>query len=207
MICKLVQTEKGLFSAAFNIYRGTQLIGAVSLQGRLGSMEAAIYGTYYDTEFKMEFGKDCHVKAKTFRPYLITQDSIQVGTIYQTNYNGGMFRKFNFHQMIKKDLIYDLFPISFGNEGSRCPVYCGNIQIAQIEKGCTVYDELHVYDFFAEDKSAGLVSLLFCLYMYVIACYKPGQKLTEAVSKSFSVTTNRLLKEKYNSYFKNGIKE
>ena len=98
-------------------------------------------------------------------------------------------------------MIFDLFPIGFGNEGSKSPIYNGNKQIAQIEKDCIVYNDLHNYRIFAEDSFASQIAILFCIYMYINVGYKSGEKVISSKVKVVSITTNKLLKEKYNPEF------
>ena len=207
MILNLIQTNKELFAASFVICRGLDEIGTVSLQGKMGSMEASIIGSFYDTGFEMGFER-CHsIEKKVFRPYLIKQDGVEIGAVYQTKYNGGLFQKFEFHQMKNNGLFYDLFPIDMGEDGCKCPIYRDGKQIAQVEKECVVYNDLHHYQVFASDAAAGLISVLFCLYMYVNGCYKPGEKAVISKSKTVAVTLNKRLKAMYNAHFKEGITE
>lgn len=202
MVLDVMQVSKDLFSASFVIKHENTQIGNFSLQGRLGSMEAEIQGTIHEQFFKMSYGKkdDLDV-AHPFRPYLIYKGNIPDGTVYQTKFNGGFFKKFDYHQMNLNGMIFDLFPIGFGNEGSKSPIYNGNKQIAQIEKDCIVYNDLHNYRIFAEDSFASQVAIFFCIYMFVNAGYKPGEKAISSKVKIVSNTTNKLLKEKYNPDF------
>lgn len=207
MIFNLIQTNKDLFASQFEVKRGAEQIGAVSLQGKLGSMEAVICGTFCGVKFEMGFGRSNYIEAGAFRPYLLKQNGIEAGTVYQTKYNGGLFKKYEFHQMVRNGLTYDLFPIGFGNDGSKCPIYHGKKQVAQIEKDCMVYNDLHDYHVFAIDENEALTALFFCLYMYVNVCYKPGQKVLSSTSKTVSITTNKLLKEKFDPYFRDSVTE
>ena len=85
---------------------------------------------------------------------------------------------------------------------AQCPT---QEQIAQIEKECVVYNDLHHYQVFAEDENAGLISLIFSMYMYINACYKPGVKASKSCSKTISVTKDPCLLEKYDPDFKSKI--
>lgn len=208
MILDVIQTSKELFSASFIIERQNIKIGNFSLQGRLGSMEAEIQGTIYEQPFKMVYGKmdDLEVDCP-FRPYLIYKGDLLNGTVYQTTFNGGLFKRFDYHQMKLNGKIFDLFPIGFGKEGSKSPIYNGDEQIAQIEKECVVYNDLHKYRIFAVDAFASQIAIFFCIYMYVNAGYKPGEKVVHSEVKVVSTTTNKLLKEKYNPEFINGVEK
>lgn len=207
MILELVQKNKDLFAAQFVIKRAAEQIGEASLQGRMGSMEAAIRGTFYNIDFEMTFDRRNALGKKMFRPYLLKQGGMEVGSVYQTIHKEGMFKSYEYHHMVKDGMLYDLFPIGFGDEGGKCPIYLDCEQIAQVEKDCVVYNDLHNYRIFAADENAAFIAVLFCMYMYVNACYRPGEKAVSSKVKSVSVTTNKLLKEKYNPYFKDGIAE
>lgn len=202
MILDVVQVSKDLFAASFVVKRGSAQVGNFSLKGRLGSMEANISGKLFEHSFDMRFGKSDNIDvARPFRPYIIDENGVQNGVVYQTKFNGGLFKKFDYHQMKLNGMIFDLFPIGFGNEGSKSPIYNGKEQIAQIEKNCVVYNDLHKYRIYAVDTFASQIAIFFCVYMYINAGYKPGEKVVHSEVKVMSTTTNKLLKEKYNPEF------
>lgn len=208
MILDVVQVSKDLFSASFVVKRGDVQVGCFSLQGNMGSMEAKISGKLFEQDIEMQYGKTNDVGAAySFRPYLINENGIYNGVVYQTKYNGGLFKKFDYQQMKNAGVTYDLFPISFGNEGSKSPIYKENTQIAQIEKDCVVYNDLHIYKIFALDELSSEIAVLFAIYMYINAGYKPGEKAVSSTVKVISTTTNKLLKEKYDPTFISRIKE
>lgn len=207
MILQLIQNRKDLFAAQFEIRRGENVIGNVFLKGNAGTNEAHIQGNFYEMNFEMKREKCRNIEAKSFRPYVVRQENAEIGAVYQTQHKLGIFKHVDFIQMTEKEKTYDLFPMSFGDEGGKCPVYCGQRQIAQIEKDCVVYNDLHEYQIFAEDEKSGFLALVFSLYMYVNACYKPGEKAYSSKSKTFSVTKEEYLLEKYSPYFKNHIGE
>ncbi|WP_294953169.1 hypothetical protein [uncultured Eubacterium sp.] len=202
MILDVVQVSKDLFAASFVINRGNVQVGDFSLKGSLGSMEANITGKLFEHSFEMRFGKsDIIEMAHPFRPYIIDKNGVQNGIVYQTKFNGGLFKKFDYHQMKKAGITYDLFPIGLGTDGSKSPIYQDNTQIAQIEKDCVVYNDLHTYKIFAQDEFSGEIAVLFAIYMYINAGYKPGKKDITSTVKVVTKTTNKLLLEKYNSDF------
>lgn len=202
MILDVVQVSKDLFAASFVVKRGSAQVGNFSLKGRLGSMEANISGKLFEHSFDMRFGKSDNIDvARPFRQYIIDENGVQNGVVYQTKFNGGLFKKFDYHQMKLNGMIFDLFPIGFGNEGSKSPIYNGKEQIAQIEKDCVVYNDLHKYRIYAVDTFASQIAIFFCVYMYINAGYKPGEKVVHSEVKVMSTTTNKLLKEKYNPEF------
>lgn len=206
MILDVIQISKELFSANFIINRGSKQIGSFLLQGRLGSMEAIICGCFGERSFEMKYGSTDDLDIKyPFRPYIISENNIEYGTIYQTKYKGGLFNKFDYHQMKKNGLTFDLFPIGFGKEGSKSPIYIENKQIAQIEKESIVYNDLHNYRIYAKDDYSAYIAILFVVYMYINAGYKAGEKELSSTVKVVSTTTNKILKGKYNPDFKKNI--
>lgn len=205
MIFRLTQNRKELFSAQFMIERGAEKIGEVFVNGTAHSIEADICGDFCGTGFEMGRGKSRHMEGKAFRPYVLRQNKLETGSVYQTQYKVGFLKKLDIDRLVKNGMVYDLFSIAFGDEGSKNLVYHGNHQIAQIEKECVVYNDLHHYQVFAEDENAGLISLIFSMYMYINACYKPGVKASESCSKTISVTKDPCLLEKYDPDFKSKI--
>ena len=202
MILDVVQVSKDLIAARFVVKRGSAQVGNFSLKGRLGSMEANISGKLFEHSFDMHFGKSDNIDvARPFRPYIIDENGVQNGVVYQTKFNGGLFKKFDYHQMKKAGITYDLFPIGLGKEGCKCPIYDFNTQIAQIETDCVIYNDLHIYKIFAQDEFSCKIAVLFAIYMYINAGYKPGEKVISSKVKVVSTTTNKLLKEKYNPEF------
>lgn len=208
MILNIVQNSKDLFYASFVIKHGSVEIGHFFLQGKFGSMEARISGIINGESFEMAYGKTDRLKfGKLFRPYVISELDKVNGVVYQTQSKDSWLKRFNYHQMKIQDNIYDLFPIGFGNDGSKNPIYNGNEQIAQIEKECIVYNELHKYRIYAKDIYAAQISIFFCIYMYINAAYRPGEKVVLSKTKMVSKTTNKLLLEKYDPLFIKNISE
>lgn len=211
MIADIIQTEKGLYTASFVVKQGTEQIGSFFLQGKLGSMEAEVQGKIFDTNIQMRFGKIESYKltrAQAFRPYLIFMDDnpMPQGNIYQTTFNGGFWNKFSFHQLILNEKIFDLYPIAMGEKGGKSPLFFENKQIAQIDKECVVHNDLHNYKIFAEDASAVQKAVIFAIYMYINAGFKPGKKAISGEAKTISTITNKFLKGKYDPFFVEKIK-
>lgn len=77
--------------------------------------------------------------------------------------------------------------------------------IAQIDKPCEIYNDLHHYTIYAVDQDAAEISALFAAYMYINASFEPGQKVKQSYTKCTSITLNKTLKQKYNPDFKETI--
>lgn len=207
MIFDIVQNSKELFFADFDIIRGDQTIGQMSFQGKFGSMEGEWLIRYFDKEIVM---KHCHqkevrAKSKVFRPYSICINSDSVGFAYQTRFNAGIFKSFDYEQLSMLGTTYSLYSIGFGEDGFKCPIYDCNRQVALIEKPCIVYNDLHKYHIISTKNESDLAAVLLCGYMYVNSAYKPGNKVSNAIEKNISITKNKLLIDKYDSNFVRGV--
>ncbi len=207
MIFKLEQTGKDLYAAQFLLKRSDKKIGEASVNGKFGHMEAVINGFFYNTEFEMRYGKNKYVASKPFRPYKISINGAETGIVYQAEQKTGLFRSRSFHQMVRDGQTYECYAIALAGEKTKHPIYCGNRQLALVETDSIIYNDLFHFYAFAEDESAGMTALLFCLYMYVNACYKPGVKVTQAVSENSFVTKDPFLLGKYDPDYKEKIEE
>ena len=211
MIIRVEQQVKNMWSALFHIFEDENRIGWFEVQGRMGSMEANILMEIFGKRYEMEYSGGKILKEKRipgtkdaiFRPYHIEyRDDRREGDVWQCDRKTGMLSIISFYQMEFDDKKYGLYPIGFGNEGGKHPVYCGDTQIAQVEKPAEVRDDLHNYTIYAVDSEAAARSVLLVAYMYVNANYKPGEKVTKSYVKCYSVTKSKTLLSKYDPEFK-----
>lgn len=204
MYIELVQRNKELFTADFEIVENQSVVGSLALQGKLGSLDAKITIQYRGSEISLTPGvRDFDILAKKpFRPYTIAFNGINKGVICQTKIKTGIFSKVEFHQIEMSGQIYEMYPIGFGNEGAKNPIYVGNDQRGLIEKDCEVINDLHIYKITCVDELSAIIGLLFASYMYVNAAFKPGVAVAKSVHKVISKTTNKTLLQKYDPSFK-----
>lgn len=203
----LKQKVKDLFSGEFEIFNNNELVGNVSFEGKLNSMEANFIGTLFGKEFSLNCVNEILTGSnKKFRPYNIIENNVIVGEVYQTEYKKNIFSKYDYIKCFCDQKEYNLYSIGLGEKGV-CSLYCNEEQIAQIEKDGIVYNDLHNYDIYSIDENSAFIAVLMSCYMYVMACYKPGVKVTESVKKNYSKTTNKELISKYNPEWINKVKE
>lgn len=209
MILKIEQIQKELFSADFRILHLNEVVGSIHVQGKLGSMEADMEIHFFQNIYKMHYVGGLiksaplpNRKGKAFRPYKITGiNGETAGSIFQVDQKEGWFTVIGYFEMNYKAHQYNLYPIGFGAEGGKHPVYCEGQQIAQVEKSGEIFNDLHHYDIYAIDQNSAEIAVLFSAYMYINANFKPGEKATRSHVKYTSVTTNKTLKEKYHPDF------
>lgn len=208
MIFDIIQTSKELYSACFEINRGQNQIGGFFVQGSLASVDAKISGNFCGINFDMQRGSSKDIDdRKPYRPYFISNNGIINGVVYETEHNGGWLKKYEFGRMQLKGMTFDLFTVSFGKDGTKSLLYCGNRQIAQINSESVVYNDLHNYRIYAVDDYAAEKAVLFIAYLYVLGLFEPGKKVISSVTKYYSKTTNKELLSKYNPDFINSIVE
>lgn len=197
----LKQIDKQLYGASFEIIEKNENIGTISLEGKLGSMEAYLNGKFNDVEFQFKYNSS---SGKKFRIYDILEGNNKVGEIYQTRFKKNIFSSYDYVKCIYKDKEYNSYAIGLGDKGVNC-IYLNDIQIAQIEKDGTIYNDLHNFDIYSKNKDDLYLALLISCYLYINSCYKSGVKVKESVAKNYSKTTNKDLLEKYDFEWKKKI--
>lgn len=209
MILDIIQTSKGLVTADFIVKHGEEQIGSFSMKGSLLSIEADIRGVLHDCpRFTMMSVKTVKSKEREhFRPYCILELGKESGLIFQTEKKISLFKGYSFYEMSYCGNTYTMYAIGMGSKGGKMPIYCGDTQVAQIEKDCVVYNGLHNYKVYIEQNVPIKAIIWLCAYLYVTGQYTPGEKIISGKTKTISVTTNKLLKEKYNPKFTENIKE
>lgn len=208
MILDVIQTSKELFAANFIVNRGNMQVGTFELKGGLGTMEVRVHGTIFEQVIDMTFGKTDDIEVShPFRAYQIYKNGIYNGVVYQTTSDERWFKKYGYHQMKKSGVTYNMFPVGLGKNGIKSPIFQDNSQIAQVEKDCVVYNDLHIYKIFARDEFTSEIAVLFTIYYYINVNYKAGEKTITSTYKTISKTTNKLLLKKYNSEFTKYIEE
>jgi len=203
----LKQKNKELFGANFEIIENENIVGYISLKGKVGTMEVSLDGNLYDRYFKLNCLNEFKTgNSKKFRPYNILENENIIGQIYETEFKKNIFSKYSYDKCFYKEQEYNLYSIGLGEKAINV-LYKDNTQIAQIEKDGTIYNDLHNYDIYSIDKENTFISVLMSCYMYIITCYKPGVKITESVKKVYSKTTNKDLVSKYDPNWIKNLKE
>ncbi len=205
MIGEFKQTSQELFSAVFELRVGGAVISVARFEGRLGSRDGLWNLETGQSVWTMGRGVNPLTEESAFRPYDIQRNGTQVGTVYSTTEKTGFFSCYQFHRMLYGAANYAMYPIGFGKEGSRCPIYQGTQQIALLEKPATVYNNLHNFSIFSLDEQAQNIAMLFCAYSYILGCYRPGEKIMQGVKTTYTISTNKVLKSKYDPGFKDRV--
>lgn len=209
MILEIKQIRKELFEADFIVEVDNMVVGNMKLVGKLGHMEGTWTINFSGLSVSMTYGKVNLPKGeKPFRPYDIYIEGKAVGTVYQTDIKeGGLFSKYSVHKVYINGGYYTLYPICFGEQGAKSPLYYNGNQVAEIHKSSIIYNELHEYRAYLNDKCYDLVCVILCCYSYVMGFFKPGEKPIMSVRKISFTDTNKYLLEKYNPDFISNLKK
>lgn len=204
MIIEIRQTHRELYEDEFIIKCNAGKLGDVKVAGHLGSREAKVTINYGDNVIVMQPGKMMRLNKgdKPFRPYILALNERQVGGVYVSDSpDGGFFSKYCLYRLAINGKIYTMFPIGFGEQGAKNPIYMGETQVSEIGIPCVTYDDLRIYTLYVSENQDILPGILFCCSIFVIAHFHPGSKTIFGERKVVTVDKNKNLLAKYNPNF------
>lgn len=205
MIFDIVQQKKDLYAAEFSCIRQGAQIGIMSFKGHMATYEGNWKISFNSKALNMKPGYKLISKEKHFRPYSILLGDMEYGTIFQTYEKTGIFSQMDYHCMELGGKIYTAYPIGLGKQGNKAPVYRGEHQIALIERDNIIRNELYNFHVLVKEADDAMTAILFAAYMYTIGCYRPGEKVSTSIHKNATISTNKVLKSKYDPTFANNI--
>jgi len=94
-----------------------------------------------------------------------------------------------------------MYPIGFGNDGIKNPIYCFDKQVGLLLKSAEVYNDLHHFELVVDSKDNIIPTLIMGFYIYAKAFFKPGEKVSDSRRVLKTVTTEKELLNKYNEEF------
>lgn len=208
MLCQVKQTVSGL-SASYEIFNGTEQIGSAEMPNNF------LLGTpcdifFKDTGFHLKYlptlsgeRKKNKVNLRQHLPYALTKDGKSYGKMYSADSSGNIFTRFGYVCLeLPDNTLFSMYTIGLGKDGIVYPIYRGDKLVAEIDKGCVVYNNLDAYSIFADDEEACMVSVLFCIYLDANSFANRGEIVKSGVSKVYLKTTNKRLIAKYDPAFK-----
>lgn len=201
------QKNKDFFSAEFDILENDNIIGKIFLKGKMSSIKVSLNGQVYGNEFTLKYAnKILSGTNKRFFPYNILKDNNIVGEIFHTEFKKNIFSKYEYTKCIYNRKEYNLYSMVLGTKGISV-LYHDDIQLAQIEKDRTVYNDLHNFNIYSVDRESAFISILMSCYKYITIYYEPGIKIIKSIKKSYSKTFNKDLLERYNPDWIKKLKE
>lgn len=203
MILHVQQTMQDMFAADFQILRNNISVGNMTFRGRLNSPNGEWDVAFYN--HRLELGRDATIRQglprRAYRPYQIYINRQLAGHVFNETVKISFLVLDNVLRVYLDGKEFTMYCIGLGEEGAKNPIYCGDTQIAQVEKDCVVYNGLYQYRVYARDEYAAKIALIFCTYMYSCGAYEPGMKVVNSVSKAVSITKIKSTLEKYNPSF------
>lgn len=193
----LKQKNKEMYSAEFEILENDSVVGQVFINGKVGSIDAIVDGTFYNKNFSLKFAnKVLPGSNKKFRPYNIIENKNITGETFQTVFKKNFFSKYEYIKCNYNEEEFKLYSIGFGDK-QVCVIHKNDIQISQIEFSNAIYNDLHDYTIYIKDDDNTFISILLTCYLYVIGKFKPGVKVTKSVVKYYQKDSNKDLISKY----------
>lgn len=208
MLCQVKQTVSGM-SASYEIISDAEQIGSAEMPNNF------LFGTpcdifFRDTGFHLKYlhtlSREREKNKATMRqhlPYAISKDGKNYGKMYAADSSGNIFTRFGYVCLeLPDNTLFSMYTIGLGKDGIVYPIYRGDKLVAEIDKGCVVYNNLDAYSIFADDEEACMVSVLFCIYLDANSFANRGEIVKSGVSKVYLETTNKRLIAKYDPAFK-----
>lgn len=141
-------------------------------------------------------------KDKTVRfRFCIFEHGEQIGEIARIRQRTGFLKSYNYLALRLNGVDYQLYKIGLGKQGIKCPIYCGQRQIAQINKGTIVKNNLDEYTLLALDEAAAVTAVFFGLYMDTIYYANRNEYVRNSTSVHYETTLNKDLMAWYDPAF------
>lgn len=210
MVFDIVQTESNI-SAKYEVRKGNSVIGFAELRNNFihgGTFVFDILGRTYEMVYEplQQIGSWLRrAKEKTDVPYTVHENGELFGRISIKRSNGGLLKRYEYYSLETRSEAYDMYEIGLGKDGLKYPIYCGERQIALIEKDVTVYNNLDFYHISTSDDNAAIIATIFGMYLDASSYAHRGEFVKKSVETTYYLTTNSELKAKYDKNFVSSI--
>lgn len=213
MIISIRQTKRDLSAAGFTIVgEDGALMGRASFTGSLTSRDGQWRIWVGQNAFRMDRISEREGRSlaegssrtMVMRPYRIQAEGepSAPGVIFMDEVKTGLISRMSLHTMYWKGLAFEKYLIGLGKQGMVYPIYLGEFhQIAEARRPCRIEDMLYQYQMFCPDECYLIPSILHVLYLYAVADYVTGEKVTHSVETKVKVTKDRKTLEKYHPEF------
>lgn len=206
MIFDIRQTYSG-FSASYEIVSGLDTLGRAEIDRNFlhrGEFHFSFQNTSFSMAYhplKKEFGFGKSVAEKRAAVYQISQNGVLCGDIGLADSTDSLLTRYQYYMLIYEGETYSMYRVGLGNEGIKFPIYCGDRQVAQIEKDNVVHDNLDVFHVYAMGDRASKVALMMGLYLDAYGYANRGEIVKKSVAVHYERTFNKKLIEKYDPTF------
>ena len=159
--------------------------------------------TYLNESFELIKGKN---RSETKRLYQILKNGNKVGEIYRVEEKTSLLDILNYRKLLLNNKEYTYYTIGFGEEGIKCPVLEGSVQVAQVNRRAEITNDLHEYTIISKDEESILPALLLAVYDYSLIYLKQDMMYAKGVRKEYIKTENKIKLSKFDKAFekKNG---
>ena len=200
MVYVIEQNAKELFAANFTIYSKDLTIGMVDVIGSPLSPESKIQISINNSLIEMARIQSIDYKL-AYRPYTICMNKANRGYIFQTEKKKSFFSSYGYIKAKIDEIEYFMYPIGFGKDGTKNPIYCQNEQIGLLKKDNEIINGLYHFNLVVDKESNLIFSLIFTFYVYAKSFFKPGMKQNQYKRTGITKTIEKELLKMYNPEF------
>lgn len=212
MICKLKQTSSG-FSCEYEVESNGQII-ATAIQDNNVTYTGGVK-LFVNNELKYQIEYDINQKKNNFGmqyydkkliPFkILDNNNNECGLVCVKEVKASFFNRYSYTEINFNNETYSMYCIGMGKEGLKYPIYKGDTQIALMEKENKVTNNLDEYVIYMQDDNYLDVALLIALYVDTRFAANRAESVSNSVQMTYSITTNKELKSKYNPDYKNMV--
>lgn len=202
MRVQIKQESRELFEATFSINKDNAHVGSIYVKGKIGTPESEIFINYDKIKFSMRRKRRAQKKElDAYRPYQIVKNGEEIGEVFQATRKTGLFKSYGYQYANIESVEASMYPIGFGDQGVKNPIFVNNEQVALIEKSALIIDDMHNFDVVVRSEEDMVIAIIFVAYIYAKAFFKPGDLVKKGKVKAVTVTTEKELISKYDDNF------
>lgn len=195
------QRSRNLYKAELDVIIGQETVGRIFVKGSMWTPKSKVYVEINERTFYLHAKRSAAKRGlEDWWPYAIELDGEgrEIGEIFQAfdkvgNY-GYQYAEINYAE-------YKMYPIGYGEEGAKNPVYMGDMQVALVSKPAVIYDDMYEFDIVVRDEQYIEAAVIFTAYVYTSAFFKPGTVMKKGWKKTITVTEKENLLSKFDVRF------
>lgn len=206
MIVDIIQKNKELFSAEFDIIENNSRIGTMRFQTKMYNTKGSWECNYKGCQFLLKSEKHNRSESAT-RPYSLYINNNLYGRVLSSDKRVIADMGINVYQLYYGNNVIEMYTVGKGKEMDQIdyPVYSGNYEVALFEKPRVVINDLHNYHLTSLDDNSTFESIILCCYNYALVYFNKGVKYTKSRFEYNYNTIDREYLLKDNPYFKYNV--
>lgn len=165
-----------MFEATFSIYCKNSNIGNITFEGRIGTPESEVSINVLNKYISLHRKRKSEKRGlDAYRPYTIEKNGVEVGEVFQATKKIGIFKSYGYQYANFDAAEFKMYPIGFGEQGARNPIFFEDIQVALLLKPAVIVDDMHNFEVIVRSDNDVEIAVVFVAYIYAKAFFKPGE--------------------------------